>query len=151
VSIRENPIPWYALERVLAALAAATCLVVTVIIWASVSQQQDMWPLPAMYFVEVVAASLLGLWGIYRKDAAGRWLAWATAGALFGFTILGALSVGFFYLPVAGLLGLAALWQDRQAWRRLPLHLGLALLLAAVAQAAVMLQLIRVLYPNAVF
>jgi hypothetical protein len=137
----------YALERVLALAAAAICLIVTVIVWAAVGQQQDMWPLPALYFLEMAAASLVGLWGIYRHDAPGSLLAWATSGALLGFTILGALSVGFFYLPVAGLLGLAALWQD---WGRLPLHLGVALL-AAVAQAAVMLQLIRVLYPNAVF
>jgi len=51
---------------------------------------------------------------------------------------------------VAGLLGLAALWQDRHAWRRLPLHLGLALLLA-VAQAVLMLGLIRLLYPSTSF
>src|SRR5579859_3670482 len=150
MSMQAGTIRWYALERVLAALAAAICLVVTAIIWASVSQQQEMWPLPAMYFVEVAAASLLGLWGIYRRDARGALLAWAAAGALFGFTILGALSVGFFYLPVAGLLGLAALWQDRQSLRRLPLHLGLALL-ALVAQAVLMLSLIRWLYPSTSF
>jgi hypothetical protein len=147
MSVKISTIKPFSLERVLALAAAALCLIVSVIVWALVSQQQAMWPLPAMYFVEVVAASLLGLWGIYRNDATGRWLAWATAGALLGFTILGALSVGFFYLPVAGLLGLAALWQDRQDWRRLPLHLGLALLLA-VAQAVLMLGLIRLLYPS---
>jgi len=141
---------WYALERVFAALAVAICLVLTVIIWASVSQQQNMWPLPALYFLEMIAASLVGLWGVYRNDATGSLLAWATTGALLGFTILGALSVGFFYLPVTGLLWLAALWQDRQDWRRLPLHLGL-LLAAGVAQAALMLALIRVLYPNTMF
>jgi hypothetical protein len=150
MSMQSGTIRWFALERVLAAVAAAICLIVTVIVWATVGQQQDIWLLPALYLLEVAAASLLGLWGIYRHDAAGSLLAWATAGVLFGFTILGALSVGFFYLPVAGLLGLAALWQDRQDWSRLPLHLGLALL-AAVAQAALMLSLIRVLYPTTSF
>ena len=130
--------------------AAAVCVVLTAVIWLSVSQQQEMWPLPALYLLEMAAASLVGLWGIFQGDMAGSWAAWVAAGAVFGFALIGGFSVGFFYLPVAGLLGLAALWQERKMWRRLPLHLGLALL-AAVAQAALMLVLIRVLSPNAIF
>ena len=148
MSVKTGTIKFYSLERVLAAAAAAICLILTAVIWVLVSRQQEMWPMPALYFLEVVAASLVGLWGIFRADVPGSFLAWAVAGALVGFAIMGGFSVGFFYLPVAGLLGLAALWQDRQAWRRLPLHLGIALL-AAVAQAALMLALVRVLYPNA--
>ena len=130
--------------------AAAVCVVLTAVIWLSVSQQQEMWPLPALYLLEMAAASLVGLWGIFQGDMAGNWAAWVAAGAVFGFALIGGFSVGFFYLPVAGLLGLAALWQERKMWRRLPLHIGLALL-AAVAQAALMLGLIRVLSPNAIF
>jgi hypothetical protein len=150
MSAKLSTIRWYSLERVLAAAAAATCLILTAVIWLSVSQQQEMWPLPALYLLEMAAASLLGLLGVFRADGPGNLLAWAVVGALVGFAIMGALSVGFFYLPVAALLGLAALWQSRQTWRRLPLHLGIALV-AAVTQAAVMLSLIRVLYPNAAF
>ena len=148
MSAKTGTIKLYSLERVLAGAAAAICLILTAVIWVLVSQQQEMWPMPALYLLEVAAASLVGAWAIVRADAPGSLLAWAVAGALVGFCIMGALSVGFFYLPVAGLFGLAALWQDRHAWRRLPLHVGLALL-AAVAQAALMLALVRVLYPNA--
>jgi hypothetical protein len=150
VSIKASALPWYSLERVLAGLAALICLGVTVLVWAAIGQQQPLWPLPALYFVEMAAASLLGLTGIARNNEAGSRLAWAATGALFGFTLLGALSVGFFYMPVAGLLGLAALWQDRDDLRRLPLHLGLAVLLM-VAQTVLMLGLIRLLNPSAVF
>ena len=150
MDVKLSSIKWYAPERVLAAAAVATCLILTTVIWWSISRQQDMWPLPAFYFLEMAAASLVGLGGIYRGDVPGSRLAWAIVGVLAGFSIMGALSVGFFYLPVAALMGLAALWHDRQVWRRLPAHLGLALL-AAVAQAALMLVLVRVLYPNAVF
>ena len=133
-------------ERVLAAGAAGVCVVVTAIIWLLVSQQQGMWPMPALYLLEMVAASLVGLWGIVRGDTAGSAVAWAAAGAVLGFAIIGGFSVGFIYLPVAALLALAALWRARLAWRSLPLHIGLALL-AAMAQAALMLVAIRVLYP----
>jgi 4-amino-4-deoxy-L-arabinose transferase-like glycosyltransferase len=133
----------YALERLLVLAGTGICVSVTVFIWTSISHQQDMWPLPALYFLEMIAASLAGLWGIYRHDGLGSGLAWSAVGALFGFTMLGALSVGFFYLPVVSLFFLSALWQNRQDWRRLPLYLGLALL-TTMAQVGVMLSLIRV-------
>lgn len=136
-------------ERALAGLGAAACLILTLVIWASVGRWQETWPLPDLYFVEVVALAAAAAWGIFRRDPGGSLLAWAAVGALVGFAILAGFSVGLFYLPVTAVLGLAALWHDRRAWRQLPLHLGLALL-AAVAQAALMLAVIRVFYPSPV-
>ncbi len=150
MSAEAGQIKFYAVARLLAAGSAGVCVILTAIIWQLTSQQQAMWPLPALYLLEMVAASLAGLWGIARGDAGGSGMAWAAAGAVLGFAIIGGFSVGFFYLPVTGLLALAALWQARLAWRRLPIHIGLALL-AAVAQAGLMLALIRVLYPDAAF
>jgi len=147
MSAEAGPIKLYAVERVLALGAAGVCAILTAIIWLLTSQQQPMWPLPALYLLEMVAASLVGLWGIVRGDTAGNAVDWAAAGAVLGFAIIGGFSVGFFYLPVAALLALAALWQARLAWRSLPLHIGLALL-AAVAQAALILTVIRILYPG---
>ena len=131
-------------ERGLAGLGAAGCLVLTAVIWGSISQIQTMWPLPALYLIEVVALAVAAAWGIFRGDAAGSGLAWAAFGALVGFAILAGFSVGFYYLPIAAFLGLAALWHDRRAWRQLPLHLGLALLIA-VAQGALMLTVLQFL------
>ena len=150
MSAEAGPIKLYAVERLLAAGSAGVCVILTATIWQLTSQQQPMWPLPALYLLEMVTASLVGLWGIIRTDTASSAVAWAAAGAVLGFAIIGGFSVGFFYLPVAALLALAALWQARLAWRILPLHLGLALL-AAVAQATLMLIVIRVLYPDAAF
>jgi hypothetical protein len=140
----------FAFERVLAAAAAGVCLGLTLVLWVVISQQQAIWPLPGLYLLEMAAVSLAGLWGIWRADSAGSLTAWAAAGATLGFAILAGFSVGLFYMPVVGLLGLAALWQDRQVWQRLPLHLGLALA-ALVAQAALILVLVRILNPGAQF
>ena len=150
MSAEAGPIKLYAVERLLAAGSAGVCVILTATIWQLTSQQQPMWPLPALYLLEMVSASLVGLWGIARGDTARSAVAWAAAGAVLGFAIIGGFSVGFFYLPMTALLALAALWRARLAWRSLPLHLGLALL-AAVAQAALMLIVIRVLYPDAAF
>ena len=150
MSAKTSTIQSISLERVLAAAAAGVCGVLTVLVWQSIGREQGLWPLPAFYFLEMAAASLVGVWGIWQANAAGSRAAWAAAGVIFGFALLASFSVGFFYLPVAGLLGLAALWQDRHTWRRLPAHIGIALL-AAAAQAALILVLIRVLYPDAQF
>ena len=148
MSAKTGTISSISLERVLAAVAAGWCLVLTARIWWVFWPQQDMWPLPALYLLEMAAASLVGLWGIWRADALGSLAAWAAAGVLLGFSILAGFSVGFYYLPVVGLLGLAALWSDRHAWRRLPPHLGLGLL-AALVQAALILAVVRLFYSAA--
>ena len=113
MSAKAGPLKVSGLERALAAGAAVVCVVLTVLVWQSIGQEQGLWPLPAFYFLEMAAASLVGVWGIWQANSAGSRVAWATAGVIFGFAILASFSVGFFYLPVAGLLGLAALWQDR--------------------------------------
>jgi hypothetical protein len=99
-----------------------------------------------LYFIEMVALAAATVWGIFRGDTAGSLLAWAAIGALVGFAILASFSVGAFYLPVAAVLGIAALWHDRHSWHQLPLHLGAAFV-AAVAQAALILAVVRLLPP----
>jgi hypothetical protein len=136
------------LERVLAIAAVVVCLFLCVRVWQVFGPQQPMWPLPAFYLIETAAISLVALSGIFRGDAFGNLVAWAVVGALLGFAILGGFTIGLFYLPVAAFLSLAALWLDRQAWGRVPLHLGIALV-AAVAQAALMLAVIQLMFPSA--
>ncbi|HEY6357536.1 MAG TPA: hypothetical protein VIX35_04800, partial [Vicinamibacterales bacterium] len=91
--------------------------------------------------VEAPGLAWAGAWGVFKGWAR---LPWAVAGALFGFCVIGSFSIGPSYLPADALLGLAVLWRDRRAWRRLPGRAGLALL-AAVIQAVMMLTLIRVI------
>ena len=137
-------------EGALGALALAACLILTVVVWIVVGQQQVMWPLPGIDLVEVVLLTLLGAWGLFRADNAGVLLAWVASGMLLAFSVIDGSSIGLYYLPVAALLGLAGVWCDRQAWNRLPLHVCAALV-TAWAQAALLLILVRVFAPNAVF
>jgi len=142
------------LERLLAALAAAICLILCTLIWQVLSAQQPMWPLPALYLLEMPAASILGLWDIWsgetRPSPSGGIVTWAVTGILFAFVIIGAWSVGFLFIPVAGLFGIAAVLSDRRQGHNLVVHLGVGLA-AALAQTALMLAVIRFLYTGAIF
>ena len=131
-------------------MAALTAVIISAMVWSVNSPQQSMWPLPALYLIEVPAVA-----GLAALAVMGGWerraeVTWAAAGVLLGFAFLAGFSIGFYYLPCVLLLALAGVRLDRADWRRLALHLGLAILWAA-AQGAVMLGAIRVLYPEAQF
>jgi asparagine N-glycosylation enzyme membrane subunit Stt3 len=136
------------LERILAVIGTAICLIVCILIWRVFSAQQPMWPLPDLYLAEMLAACLLGIWCIWNSGT-GRsllrgYLVWLVVGVLFAFVIMGAWSVGFLFLPVAGLFAVTAVLSDRRQHEKLVFHLG-AGLAAAVAQASLMLFVIRLL------
>ena len=136
--------PIQMLERALAALAALAALFLTFIIWRGVSAQQAMWPLPGLYFVELPAvafATALAFLVGYRWTAP---VAWAAAGFYFGFAVLGAWSVGFFYAPFAVIFVLLAVFVTRRQGGSVLRGLGV-LLAAAVVQAALMLLLVHLL------
>jgi hypothetical protein len=109
-----------------------------------------MWPLPGLYFVEMMALSLVSALAFVRGGPRGQFMIWAAAGILSAFSILGALSVGFFYLPVAVLFGVAAILSDVRNNQHIAAHLGVYVM-AALAQAVVMFTVIRLLHPTAVF
>lgn len=129
-------------ERILAILGALACLGITIPIWLSVAANQSMWPLPGLYFIEIVAVSILSALAVVRGLGRAGLASWVAAGILAAFSILGALSVGFFYLPAAIIFGLLALYSDVRQKRPILAHLGLGAL-AALAQAALMLALVR--------
>src|SRR5215212_12030500 len=89
------------LERILAILAAVVCLTVTLVFWFSQSPRQSMWPLPGLYFVEMVSLSFISTFIFVRGDPHGSFMTWVAAGVISVFSFLGAASVGFFYVPVA--------------------------------------------------
>ncbi len=133
------------LERVLAALAAVACLVLTIRIWQVVGLDQPMWPLPAAYLLEVLAlavaaglASTLGL-------SMGGLIIWIAIGAISAFAVLASFSVGSFYAPVVLLLlvsGLLAAWRQRA---RILTYLACAIA-AAVLQAGLILAVARLVF-----
>ena len=78
------------LERLLVLLAAVVCLIITIVIWLSVSSNQSMWPLPGLYFIEIVTLSVVSAFLSIRGDPQGQFLTWGAAGAIGTFSILAA-------------------------------------------------------------
>ncbi len=123
----------------LAALVGAVVCVLAPLLFAQ--QQNGLWPLPGLYFVQIALVGVLVLlfvaagWGL---KAGRRWLPWAAAGILLAFVLLCGFSIGTFLSPAFAafaLLGILVDWPDDGAMAR---HAGV-LLVAAVAQAALML------------
>ena len=127
--------PW---ERVLAILAAVLCLSITILFWLSVSSYQAMWPLPALYFIEIVTLSILSAFMFVRGDPRGQFLTWGAAGVIGIFSILAAFSVGFFYFPFALIFAIISVTSDVRNKKHIPAHLG-TFLIAGIAQFALML------------
>jgi hypothetical protein len=71
-----------------------------------------------------------------------RVLPYIAAGVFMAFVILGAFSVGFFYLPVALIFAIISITSDIRNKQHLPAHLGICLA-AGLIQAAWMLLAIR--------
>jgi hypothetical protein len=140
-----NPIPATGpSERFLAILGAGICLVVTFLLWRSIRVYQPMWPQPGLYFLEVVALALLAAVAFIPGEPGLKYIVWGAAGALFGFSILGSLSVGFFYLPVAVIFMVLSVTSDVRNKQSITAHLGV-FLAAGLAQAALMLAVVHII------
>ncbi len=133
------------LERILVILAAVACVFLTIGIWRSVSGSQSTWPLPGLYFIELPAAALASLLTFLREDSSSAMTAWITAGIVTAFSVIGAFSIGLFYLPIAiRFIMLAVLATVRQG---LSVLRGVGAFLAAVlGQAVIMFLFINLLY-----
>ena len=127
--------PW---ERVLAILAAVLCLTITILLWLSVSAYQAMWPLPALYFIEIATLSIISAFMFVRGDPRGQFITWSAAGIIGVFSILAAFSVGFFYLPVALIFAVISVTSSVRNQKPITAHLGI-FLIAGIAQLALML------------
>jgi hypothetical protein len=138
------------LERSLTVIGIVLCLIACVLVWLVFSAQQSMWPLPDLYLLEMIVASIIGTWGIWgnesRLSPLRGILTWVVVGILFAFVVMGILSVGFLFAPVAVLFVIAAILSDLRQGHNLVLHMGIGFI-AALAQAALMLAAIRLLYP----
>jgi hypothetical protein len=129
-------------ERFLTIFGALACTVVTIVVWKNVSSYQGMWPLPALYFIEVAALSVLSAVLFLRGAAFARTFVWGTSGALGAFCLLGMFSVGALYLPIALIFAAAAIASDMHGKGQLAWHL-MVCLLASLVQAALMLTLVN--------
>lgn len=109
-----------------------------------------MWPLPGLYFFEMVALGSLSAILFVLGDSRYRFITWGAAGAITAFSILGAFSVGFFYLPIALLIAVISVTSNLRNKPRITAHL-VSFLIAGIAQAALMLAAIRWLDPGALY
>ncbi len=124
-------------ERILAVLASIVCLVITLIFWSSISTYQSMWPLPGLYFIEMVVLSAISSYTFLRGDPRGSFITWGAAGIISAFSIVGAFSVGFFYVPVALMFGVISILWDVRNKQHLLIHLSV-FLLAGIMQSVMM-------------
>ena len=135
------------LEQFLAVVGVATCLLISARMGQVVSEMQPVWPLPGLYLVEMNIVSLLGLFGVVGNSS-GRFslrvgLTWAAAGILLAFAIMGAWSIGLFFLPVVLIFAVTAILSNRRQGQNMLLYVGISIL-AAMAQVALMWVVIRI-------
>ena len=126
------------LERILAIMAAVVCIAITLVFWFSISPYQGMWPLPGLYFVEMVSLGFISTFIFVRGNPCGSLMTWVAAGVISAFSFLGAASVGFFYLPVALMFSVISLTSDVRNKQNRPTRLGI-FLIAGIAQSTLML------------
>jgi hypothetical protein len=113
-------------------------------VWRQISAYQAMWLLPGLYLLEMVWLPLIGisLTMLHTRNVVlGMW---AITGAILGFAILGAMSIGLAYIPVFILMGLSTILSPDQGLRDYLFGFIVAIL-AGAAQAGYMLAAIRVL------
>lgn len=126
------------MEWIAALIGAATCLVVP----AMFIQAGDEFPLPALYLIEIALIGLLVVYFVYaRHHLSERWrvVPWIAAGIMLAFVILGGFSIGLYLIPaLIAFAGLGILIDWEAGGLAIARHLAL-LILAAVAQGAVMI------------
>ncbi len=129
-----KPTLGHSLERVLAVLAAAGCLFLSIGLWRTISANQPMWPLPGFYFVELAAIGILSALLFLGDHRFSATVGWVVSGIYVAFVLLGAFSVGLFYLPIAIMFMMVAVLATVRQEHSILRGLG-ALLLGAMGQA----------------
>jgi hypothetical protein len=119
-------------------LSFASSFIITVWTWALIARQQETWPLPALYFLELIALpATAALFASWRHAQFSR-VAFAVAGAMFAFCLLGVWSIGFLYILPAALLALLA-FNSRRVTREPLLTCAAFFTGFAIVQLAVMI------------
>jgi hypothetical protein len=129
------------LEWAVSAFGTLNCLVIALLFAQS---QPDVFPLPGLYLIEIGSLGLAPLVALLYEGAKWRpWpdVAWAVAGVLLTFAVLGMWTIGLFLVPALFSFVLAALLGSRRQGK--PAGRGVRqLAMATLVQAAWMLLLI---------
>jgi len=111
------------LEWVLSVLGAINCILITILF--SISQIQlpdgnlsDIWPLPAIYFLEIIILGIMCVIAVAKNQDHPQsfWsgIPWICSGILFAFVILGAWTIGFYLIPAMVLFLIVGIMADRR-------------------------------------
>lgn len=134
------------LRLTLSSAGVVVCLIACIRVWQMLNGQQALWPLPALYLLELSVVSIVCWLAINRRGSrAAPWvtmLPWAAIGIFVAFAGMGAMSIGFLFLPVALLFVLAVLLSDHQHSPVKITHISVCALMA-LAQVILMLLLIQ--------
>jgi len=120
------------LEWVFSVLGAINCILISILF--SLSQIQlpggdlsDIWPLPAIYFLEIITLGIMCVIAVAKnQDHAGSFwsgIPWICSGILFAFVILGAWTIGFYLIPAMILFLIVGIMGDRRIKGNIALHL----------------------------
>ena len=126
------------LERFIAVLGGAVCAALAAVTWRNVSTSQSTWPFPALYFVELMLIGVVVAAAYLRASEQRARTAWAAAGAVAAFSILGAWTVGLLFLPAGATMAAAGLITDVRNRGRLGAHVAI-FAAAGLMQAALTL------------
>jgi hypothetical protein len=127
------------LVRGLAIVAAINCVIVPLLF----AQQRPLFPLPGLYFIEIISLGILGLTGLLLVESRSpfwRAVPWIAAGVLLAFVILGGFSIGFFLIPATLAFLLTGYLLNRIEGGRLSKYIGL-FLITTILQATLMIVL----------
>ncbi len=132
-----RPLEWLA-----ALIGAINCILVPGLF----AQQGRSFPLPFLYFLEIILLGVLVLLFVARRPQLDdRWhaLPWAAAGVILAFVILGGFSIGFFLIPALIAFIVVGVLAARQADGAISRHMS-QFLVAAVIQGAVMMLAVQI-------
>ena len=130
--------------RAAATAATAVNLLATIVVWRALSGEQEVWPLPALYLLELVALPGAVAAVAFLRPTTLALFSLVAAGAAVAFSFLGVFSVGLLYAPGAVLLVAVAVLArspgERSPYARVGLFAG-----GLVVQTALMLAGVRYL------
>ena len=120
------------LEWVFSVLGAINCILISILF--SLSQIQlpggdlsDIWPLPAIYFLEIIILGIMCVIAVAKNQDQPNFfwsgIPWICSGILFAFVILGAWTIGFYLIPAMILFLIVGIMGDRRIKGDIALHL----------------------------
>jgi hypothetical protein len=88
------------IESFISATGGTVCLMITYYIWSSLVSSQQIWLLPGLYFLELMAGAVICTLAYFKGLPQVATFAWIYNVILAVFILLAGFSVGFFYIPV---------------------------------------------------